>query len=202
MLVTSQFDVLALSETKLDASHNTALYEIENYVMYRQDKKPRSGGLIVYVSKDIPSSLGPICSHDGKLEFMTIELNVKDDKLVVACTYKNPKMSPENFEKAFKYFCESIYDHYDHVIIMGDLNFNMLSTNVLSELCPVFNLHNLITKPTCFKSESPTLIDVMLVSKRKKFVHSFSADTGISDYHNLIGGVLRLHRSAPQTKIV
>ena len=53
---------------------------------------------------------------------------------------------------------------------------------------------------TCFKSSDPTLIDVMLVTKRRKFIKGFSENTGISDFHNLIGGVLRLHKLAPKTK--
>ena len=42
----------------------------------------------------------------------------------------------------------------------------------------------------------------MLVSRRKKFVKSFSFDTGISDFHNLIGGVLRLHQPVPRSKVI
>ena len=202
MLSVGQLDVLILSETKLDASHNNAVYEIDNYTLYRQDKQPRSGGLVAYVSKDIPSSLGPINCNQTDLEVMTVELNYNDHKIILACMYKNPKMPSCLFEEKFKNFCECMYDHCDHIVIMGDLNFNMLTSNMLSNLCPTFNLQNLISEPTCFKSANPTLIDVMLVSKRKKFLHGFSMDTGISDYHNLIGGVLRLHKPMPQKKKV
>ena len=65
---------------------------------------------------------------------------------------------------------------------------------------PPFNLTNVINQVTCFKSSQPTLIDVMLVTKRRKMLKSFSENTGISDFHNLIGGVLRVHKPAPKTK--
>ena len=73
--------------------------------------------------------------------------------------------------------------------------------NILKTLCPAYNLTNIINNATCFKSNVPTLIDVMLVSKRKKFMKGFSYDVGISDFHSLIGGVLRLKKPAPKQKI-
>ena len=73
---------------------------------------------------------------------------------------------------------------------------------MLSNIIPSFNLTNVINDTTCFKSNQPTLIDVMLVTKRRKIMKSFSENVGISDFHNLIGGVLRLHKPAPKTKKV
>lgn len=82
--------------------------------------------------------------------------------------YKNPKMHANDFKMYFEDTCESIYDQYEHVIIIGDLNFNMLHNNALSVLCPVYNLTNIINEPICFKSNRATLIDVMLVTKHRK----------------------------------
>ena len=67
------------------------------------------------------------------------------------------------------------------MIIIGDLNFNMLQDNMLSKIIPPFNLTNIIKDVTCFKSSDPTLIDVMLVTKRRKFIKGFSENTGISE---------------------
>ena len=97
---------------------------------------------------------------------------------------------------------EKVCESYENVIIIGDLNFNMMSENALSNIIPVYSLTNIITEPTCFKSSHPTLIDVMLVSKRRKFLCSFSENTGISDFHNLIGGILRFQKPLPKTKKV
>ena len=71
---------------------------------------------------------------------------------MIVCMYKNPKMNVNDFKIYFEDTCESIYDQYEHVIIIGDLNFNMLHNNALSVLCPVYNLTNIINEPTCFKS--------------------------------------------------
>ena len=66
----------------------------------------------------------------------------------------------------------------------------------------IAQLTYIITEPTCFKSNSPTLIDVMLVTKRRKFIKGFSLDTGKSDIHNLIGGILRQYAPIPSQKTI
>ena len=55
-----------------------------------------------------------------------------------------------------------------------------------------------MSEPTCFKGETPTLLDIFLTNKPKSFCHCINVDTGISDFHNLTGIVTRAH--APQSE--
>ena len=60
-----------------------------------------------------------------------------------------------------------ILGKYDNILLAGDLNIDELkagsdSSNHLSDAKNVFNLTNLVKKPTCSKSEDGTLIDLML----------------------------------------
>ena len=48
------------------------------------------------------------------------------------------------------------------------------------------NLHNLIQKPTCFKSSSGTCIDLILTNKKSVFFDSDTFETGLSDHHVLV----------------
>ena len=137
---------------------------------------------------------------NNEIECVSIELNIADEKVILLCMYKNPRTDPVTFKTFFEEKLEVISDTYENIIVIGDLNFNMRQDNMLSTIMPSYNLTNIIKDVTCFKSSDPTLIDVMLVTKRRKFIRSFSVGTGISDFHNLIGGVLRLHKPAPKTK--
>ena len=193
-------DVLVLSESKLDESFKQELLDIVGYNCVRQDKRSNSGGLLVYISNNIPHTVGNINLCNNEIECMSIELNMSDEKVMLLCMYKNPRTDPVTFKTFFENTCEMISDSYENIIIIGDLNFNMLQENMLSTIMPSYNLTNIINEVTCFKSSDPTLIDVMLVTKRRKFIKSFSVSTGISDFHNLIGGVLRLHRPVPKIK--
>ena len=202
LIVRSKFEVIILSETKIDDSYRDALFEIENYNMYRQDKRSNSGGIMIYVSKLLPSTLSNINICNNDIECISIEINCNDTKLLVMGMYKNPKMNGNAFKAYFEKTCEEVFEKYENVVIIGDLNFNMLQDNLLSQMCPPYNLTNIIKEPTCFKSNNATLIDVMLVNKRRKFIKGFSLDTGISDFHNLIGGVMKQHAPIPPKKTI
>ena len=67
-----------------------------------------------------------------------------------------------------------IYGKYDNILLAGDLNIDELKTgsdssNHLSDAKDVFNLANLVKKPTCFKSQNGTLIELMLTDRLRSF---------------------------------
>ena len=195
-----KLDVLVLSETKLDGSYKQEILDIDGYCCLRKDKRSNSGGLLAYVSKDIPFCEGNISICNDEIEVMSIELNISNEKIMLLGIYKNPKMDAVLFKRTFNQVYEKVSDTYENIVIIGDLNFNMYQENMLSNIIPALSLTNIIKDATCFKSSQATLIDVMLVTKRRKFMKTFSTSTGISDFHNLIGGVLRLHKPTPKTK--
>ena len=56
------------------------------------------------------------------------------------------------------------------ILLAGDLNIDELKTgsdssNHLSDVKDVFNLTNLVKKPTCFKSQDGTLINLILTNR-------------------------------------
>ena len=58
----------------------------------------------------------------------------------------------------------------DVILLAGDLNIDELKTgsdssNHLSDAKDVFNLTNLVKKPTCFKSQDGTLINLILTNR-------------------------------------
>ena len=63
-----KFDVLVLSETKLDKSFKQETLDIDGYSCVRQDKRSNSGGLLAYISKDIPYSVGTINVCNDEIE--------------------------------------------------------------------------------------------------------------------------------------
>ena len=55
------------------------------------------------------------------------------------------------------------FSQYINVVLCGDINVNMLKNNSISDIVDVHETKNFVTKPTCFKSETPTLIDLLLL---------------------------------------
>ena len=54
-------------------------------------------------------------------------------------------------------------------------------------------MFNIVDKPTCFKTENNTLLDVILTSNRKRIAGTLNVNTGISDFHNLIAFSYKMH---------
>ena len=73
---------------------------------------------------------------------------------------------------------------------MGDFNSEEKSENI-SNFLDTYSLRNLIKVPTCFKSDSPRSIDLMLTTEIKSFRNSTAIETGLSDFHSMIMTVLK-----------
>ena len=67
-----------------------------------------------------------------------------------------------------------------------------LITCHFSDVKDVFNLTNLVKKPTCFKLQDRTLIDLMLANRSKRFLKSQNFEIGLSDSHKLVVSILRV----------
>ena len=72
--------------------------------------------------------------------------------------------------------------------MLGDLNIDMKPgcENAQTSFCNIYNLKNLIDKPTCYKNLSnPTYIDVILTNRKNTFSNTSVTETGLSDYHKM-----------------
>ena len=56
----------------------------------------------------------------------------------------------------------------------------------------------MIESPTCFKGSTPTVLDLILVSNRRKYIAAMNTKFHLSDFHNIIGAATR--RFAPSQK--
>ena len=87
--------------------------------------------------------------------------------------------------------CTTIYDNH---ILLGDLNYDLLSetkSKPLTEIMELFDLKNLITGATCFKKGcTPSQNDVILSNVSARCMKSLNFPTGISDCHNFISTVI------------
>ena len=73
----NNLDILLTSETKIDFSFPTALFQIEGYTTYRLDRNTNGGGILLYIPEDIPSTL---LNSDISIESFSIEINVRKKK--------------------------------------------------------------------------------------------------------------------------
>ena len=74
---------------------------------------------------------------------------------------------------------------------MGDFNMNAFKNKFLNYFNETFNLQNLIHEPTCFKSQNPSIIDLILTNHRSSFMKTVVVETGFSNHHKMIFSILK-----------
>ena len=83
--------------------------------------------------------------------------------------------------------------------MIGDFNLNENDSS-LYQYMQEFNLENVVKVPTCFKSDSPTCIDLILTSDKRKLANIRAIETGLSDFHAMVVTTLKgsFHKKGPR----
>ena len=72
-------------------------------------------------------------------------------KWLIAGAYKPLSMSNNEFTEHFSIFADRSLINYEHMLLFGDLNFDMLNSDksaTLNDFCDIFNLSQLVNGPT------------------------------------------------------
>ena len=83
-------------------------------------------------------------------------------------------------------------------VLIGDMNCCPNKSKLISDVCDIYNMKNLIKDPTCHKGNVSTLLDVILVSNHRRYAGVLNCACGLSDCHNFIGAATK--RFAPSQK--
>ena len=191
LLKNNLVDCLFISETKLNSSHQTALFQVENYKLYRKDNThDNGGGLMAYIRSDVPSYEEKIETHP--CENLAIVTHLQGVKWILCAAYRKPSIPERMLLENLDMVIDKCMNITSNILLSGDLNCNMLKrgNNAVRTLCDDFNLINIITKPTCFKVEPPTLLDVMLVRTDERIKNSEVVPCPLSDFHHFIVATL------------
>ena len=193
------FAFLAISETKLNDSYPSAQFLIDGYYNpheFRRDRPYNSGGgLLVYIRKGIPCKRLRKFEHPD-IEAIIVEIQIGSRKWCVISIYRSEDVTPGIFIEKLSQSVDQILDSYENLIILGDININSFDKSAskfrhLGTFCDTYGMTNLVKEPTCFQSETPTSIDVILTNKPRSFMHTKSIVNGLSDFHSLIMTMLK-----------
>ena len=129
------FDVLAMSETWLNEKDNLDLYNIDGYKMCNCNRGKKQGGGVVLFVKDtyeskIESKLSYALHEDLEVVTVTVTSN-STKKFTVACMYRAPNVSFENFNTTFCEYMEHVKNR--NFYLCGDFNVNLLNFETSNE---------------------------------------------------------------------
>ena len=195
ILTNDYVDILCISETKLDDSFPTSQFHVKDYKIHRRDRNAAGGGLLVYVKSSIPHRQRTDIDCDSGIEILVIEIMIKGEKMLYIFVYKPPRVNTQNIITTLSKMLDKFLTEVRSVFIVGDINIDMQCTpKPFSDFLNMYNLVNVVDKPTCFKSvENPSLIDVVLTNTPKRLASHLNACIGVSDHHNIICAATRGH---------
>ena len=166
---------------------------LDNFNIFRCDRvSKRGGGLCIFVRKHYICKKISIPNQNcgvNLAEMLWIEIITNKTKIAIGFFYKPPKIPYACFEKVFDSLLY-IYSKYQHTLLVGDFNINMLTPESLEAralnnfITEPFDLKQLIGTPTRITQTSRTLIDLIFVSRENNVLFSGTADPpGINDHH-------------------
>ena len=154
----------------------------------------------MFVSEDIPSNLLTI--EEKPIESFYIELNVRNSKWLVNCSYNPHKNSIGNHLDRISESLDLLSSDYEKMIFLGDFNVTD-DEHHMKSFCENYGLKNLIRQPTCYKNPSnPVCIDLILTNAPRSFQSTCLVETGLSDFHLMTLTVMRKSFKKYQPKII
>ena len=142
MLQESNIDVLLVSETKIDDSFPNGNFLIDGFsTPYRLDRNSNGGGLMLFVRKDICSNL--VEPDEKPIEDFYGELNLRNDKWLLNCSYNPHKNNIGNHLKVLSDFLDSHFSKYGKILILGYFNVETDDQNIKT-FCDSYSLTTLI----------------------------------------------------------
>ena len=121
-LVHGYFDILVITETKLDNSFPISQFKMDGCsTPYRLDRNRNGGGIIIYVREDIPSKLLRKHILPDDIEALFLEINLKKQKWLF-CGYYHPPSQSDNYYFDNIQKTLDVYSNYEKNILAGDFN--------------------------------------------------------------------------------
>ena len=187
----SQFkDILAINETKLDATIKDGEVHLPGYDVVRKDRESngRNGGSVcICIRSNINFHLRADLSPNN-LEYLTVEISKPRSKpFLVSIWYRPPQSSLDLFS-TFERIIDKIDAENLELYLMGDLNCNLLTEVVsnnsshLLNIIDIYGLSQLITESTRVTQYSSTLIDLCLTNSPDKISKSGVINISVSDH--------------------
>ena len=126
ILLSQGIDILVVNETKLDESFPSEQFIVDGFkTPYRLDRNRTGGGIIIYVRHDIPSKALtkfklPDCDKHGPLEWIFLELRLKESKWLFMGGYSPPSQNNAFFINSMTSALDfySSYDNFSLPVIL------------------------------------------------------------------------------------
>ena len=129
IILKSNFEILTVSETKLDDDFPDNMFKIDGYhPPFRRDRDCHGGGLMTFIRSDIPSAKREELESPS-IEMTYIEITLSRRKWAIISLYRPQRTSTNVFLSELTDSLDVIINRYDNILILGDLNIDLMDPN-------------------------------------------------------------------------
>ena len=180
--------ILSINETRLDESILNEEVNIPGYDLFRNGRSRSGGGVDIY-TRSILNVIERTQFVPKSVEAVCIEITKPKAKPILLTTVYRPPNSKVDFMDLFENYLNQLHGQEKELIITGDLNCYLVSTQILSshsrrllDILQLFQFKQLITSPTCIASSTEALLDIIATNRPEKVLGSGVIHLGINDY--------------------
>ena len=183
---TDEFDIIAVTETHLHPNISNTDIEIDSFSknIIRKDRNKAGGGLLIYF-KDYISVIRKHELENHIDESIWVEIQGKGTRFLLCSTYR-PEWTDADYWTRLNHAIGMGYQINQNIILTGDLKSDLFSSrnNKLIDTMNLFNLTNVIEKPTRITEHSSTLLDPIIISDsvHYSYSHVLKVPSDISDH--------------------
>ena len=180
-------DIIGLCETFLDPSVGDSQLSINLFDLHRKDRceiqDKSGGGLLLYFRKSLNCKRRPDLEI-SKIETLLTEVTLTNTKPFLICTLYRPPSAASEWIDLLEEELSVAQTTGLEMIIMGDLNidFQACSNNKWLNLVQLFDLTQLVTKPTRITQYSSTLLDHVNTTNPENISECYVPSYSISDH--------------------
>ena len=170
------FDIIAVSETKLDNNISNHLISLSGYHdPFRRDRNRHGGGVCIYVNELLPTKRRPDL-ESLSVESVWVEIVCNHRKTLIGCYYRPPGQNNMQAEMFINNFQDTLLnitqERYHRLIIMGDFNDRCTSWNSihvnselknnLVDMLQASGLTQIVDEPTFSTDHSDNILDLII----------------------------------------
>ena len=180
-------DVLAINETRLSDSIDNSCIHIQGYDIVRRDRNRNGGGVCLYIRSSINFKTRSSLMSDI-YEAIVVEIFKPNSQPFCIVAVYRPPGTEDEFFCYFEDVIKSLDFENKEIIVIGDMNCNYLAESRnselinLTEISEVYQLTQIINKPTRITVTSKSLIDLIFTNQESRVVSHGVIDCGISDH--------------------
>ena len=203
-LESNYFDLLVVTETKIDNIFSNGQFHVNGFRMLRNDRTRGGGGIAMFIRSNVPFMRAKKLENLTGIETLAVRVKLAKSWITVVGLYRPPSLIKSIWRPELQNILETATMNSESVFCLGNFNCDMLDLNRppkdgrdLLDIMDIFDFENLTHEATRVTKTSESLLDLIITNSKSRVLQAGVVNPQISD-HALVYAILRA--SAPTSR--